>query len=98
MLEWFNQAAYAVNPIGTFGTLGTGTIRSPSTFNWDMGGFKNFKIKERITLQFRSEFFNIFNQTQLLDPGTSVNSPASFGRITTANDPRIMQFALKLTY
>jgi hypothetical protein len=98
VLQWFNPAAYAVNPIGTFGTLGRGTIRSPSTFNWDMGGFKNWKITERIGLQFRAEFFNVFNQTQLLDPGVSVNSATSFGRILSANDPRIMQFALKLTY
>jgi hypothetical protein len=97
-LEWFNQAAFAVNPIGTFGTVGKSTIRSPSTFNWDMGLFKNFRIKERYSLQFRSEFFNIFNNTQLLDPGTSVNSTASFGRILSANDPRIMQFSLKFTY
>jgi len=97
-LEWFNQAAYAINPIGTFGTLGAGTIRSPSTFNWDMGLFKNFRVKERYSLQFRSEFFNIFNHTQLLDPGTTVNSTASFGRILSANDPRIMQFSLKFTY
>ena len=98
VLEWFNPAAYAVNPIGTFGTLGKGTIRSPSTFNWDMGGFRNIKINERLMLQFRAEFFNVFNQTQLLDPGTSVNSPNTFGRITTANDPRILQFGLKLIY
>ena len=98
VLEWFNPAVYAVNPIGTFSTLGKGTIRSPSTFNWDMGLFRNIKLNERLMLQFRPEFFNAFNQTQLLDPGVSVNSPTTFGRITTANDPRIMQFALKLTY
>jgi len=95
---WFNTAAFAVNPVGTFGTVGKGTIRSPSTFNWDMGIFKTTKINDRFGIQFRSEFFNIFNQTQFLDPGTSVNSATTFGRILSANDPRIMQFGLKLTY
>jgi hypothetical protein len=56
-----------------------------------MGIFKTTKINDRFGIQFRSEFFNIFNQTQFLDPGT-------FGRIRSANDPRIMQFGLKLTY
>jgi hypothetical protein len=95
---WFNTAAFAVNPVGTFGTVGKGTLRSPSTFNWDMGIFKTAKIRERFGIQFRAEFFNVFNQTQFLDPGVSVNSATTFGRILTANDPRIMQFGLKLTY
>ena len=97
-LEWFNQGAFAANAVGTFGTLGKGTIRSPSTFNWDMGLFKATKINERIGIQFRAEFFNVFNHTNLLDPGTNFNSTAAFGRILTAMDPRIMQFGIKLTY
>src|SRR5262249_1534950 len=95
---WFNTAAFAVNPVGTFRPVGRNTLRAPSTFNWDMGVFKTTKINERFGVQFRSEFFNIFNQTQFLDPNVSVNSATNFGRILTANDPRIMQFGLKLTY
>src|SRR5262249_47101871 len=97
-LEWFNPAAYAVNPVGTYGTLGKGTLRQPGSFNWDMGLFKNIKITERYGVPFRSEFFNVLNTTNLGTAGTTVNTTSSFGRITTAGDPRIMQFSLKLTY
>jgi hypothetical protein len=97
-LEWFNPAAYAVNPVGTYGTLGKGTLRQPGSFNWDMGLFKNIKISERFGVQFRSEFFNVFNHTNLGVAGVTVNTASSFGRITSAGDPRIMQFGLKLNY
>ncbi len=95
---WFNAKAFAVNPIGTFGTLGKGTLAAPAVWNWDMSGSKDFKITERFNVQFRAEFFNVFNHTQFAAPGTTVNSASSFGRILAANDPRILQLALKMTF
>ena len=79
--EYFNKAAFAANPVGTFGTIGKGTLRGPSMFGWDMGAFKNISFREGVSLQFRSEFFNIFNHTNFNNPSTSVTS-ASFGQIT----------------
>jgi hypothetical protein len=65
-----------------------------------MGIFKRFTITERVNLQFRSEFFNIFNQTNFADPNTSFGG--SFGTSTAthpfAGDPRILQFGLKLSF
>jgi hypothetical protein len=81
VLQWFNQAAFAVNPVGTFGTLGKGILRGPNMFAWDMGMFKKIKVGERVNLQFRTEFFNIFNHANFNNPSASVTS-ASFGRIT----------------
>src|SRR5260370_8100050 len=62
VLQWFNTAAYAKNAIGSFGTLGKGTLRGPGMFSWDMGAFKKIPLKgESVGMQFRAEFFNIFN-------------------------------------
>jgi hypothetical protein len=96
----FNRDAFERNDLGTFGTLGQGTLRGPRLYGFDMGIFKRFAITERINLQFRSEFFNIFNQTNFADPNT--NFGGSFGTSTSthpfAGDPRILQFGLKLTF
>jgi hypothetical protein len=99
---WFNPAAFAVNDIGTFGTVGRGAFYGPSLFSWDMGFFKNNRITEQVNLQFRAEFFNIFNQVNFNNPNTNVSVPAGLGRITSthpnAGDPRIIQFGLKLLF
>jgi hypothetical protein len=98
---WFNSAAFAVNDIGTFGTVGKGSFYGPHIYSWDMGFFKNTQITERVNTQFRAEFFNIFNQVNFSNPVTGVSS-GGFGTITSvsssAGDPRIIQFALKLTF
>jgi hypothetical protein len=98
---WFNPAAFAVNDVGTFGTVGRGAFHGPSLFSWDMGFFKSFTITERVNLQFRAEMFNIFNQVNFANPNTNV-SGGGFGRITSthpnAGDPRIIQFGLKLAF
>jgi len=68
-----------------------------------MGVFKNIPITERWRAQLRGEFFNTFNHSNFTDPvklnypNESVNA-AGFGTITSAYDPRILQFALKVTF
>jgi hypothetical protein len=59
--------------------------------------FKTFAIKESIRLQYRAEFFNVFNHTNLGAPNGSVVS-SNFGRITSASAPRILQMSLKLVF
>src|SRR5215472_12933324 len=111
ILQWFNKSAFATNPTGTFGTLGKGTLRGPAMFSWDMGAFKRIPLKgENVNLQFRAEFFNIFNHPMFNNPSTSL-SDGNYGRITqtlanagstqgdiTSGGPRIIQLALKLTF
>jgi hypothetical protein len=96
----FNAAAFARNDLGTFGTVGQGTLTGPHIYSFDMGIFKRFAITERVNLQFRSEFFNIFNQVNFANPNTSFGG--GFGTSTAvhgfAGDPRIIQFGLKLTF
>jgi hypothetical protein len=58
---------------------------------------KNTRVTERLNVQFRSEFFNVFNNVRLNNPNTN-RSAGQFGRITSARDPRILQFALKLLF
>ena len=98
---WFNPAAFAVNDVGTFGTVGRGAFYGPGLFSWDMGFFKGFKIREQVNIQFRAEMFNIFNQVNFNNPNTTVTG-GGFGRITTthpnAGDPRIIQFGIKLVF
>lgn len=95
--QFLNPAAFALNPIGTFGTVGKGRFHGPNLINWDMGIFKNTSISERINTQFRAEFFNAFNRTNFNAPGTTVSS-GNFGRILSAQDPRIIQLGFKVLF
>jgi hypothetical protein len=98
---WFNPLAFAVNDVGTFGDVPTGAYYGPSLFNFDMGFFKSFGTGEKLSTQFRAEFFNIFNQVNFDNPNTRVNA-GGFGSIVrthpNAGDPRIIQFGLKLLF
>src|SRR5262249_44936749 len=72
--QWFNTAAFAKNSVGSFGSLGKGTLRGPGMFSWDMGAFKKVPLKgERVGMQFRAEFFNIFNHPMFNNPPTNLS-------------------------
>jgi Carboxypeptidase regulatory-like domain len=104
--HWLNSAAFAIPAIGQYGNVGKGQFTGPGFWNWDMGVFKNFPLTERFTLQFRSEFFNTFNHPDFATDanGTNAKTPvqtvsgAGFGNILAANNPRILQFALKVIF
>ena len=95
--QYFNTAAFTTNAIGTFGNSGKNILRGPRYFNTDAALLKNTHVTERVNVQFRAEFFNIFNNVHFNNPSTNLSS-ASFGRITSAADPRIMQFGLKTIF
>jgi hypothetical protein len=86
------------NPAGTFGNSGRNILRGPRYFNTDIGLLKNNRITERYNLQFRAEFFNIFNNVNFNLPGANLSATDQLGRITSALDPRILQFGLKLMF
>ncbi len=96
-VNWLNTNAFSVPAAGTFGTLGKNGLRGPGVFGWDMGLFKNFPIREQISFQFRAEFFNVFNHTNLNNPTASV-SGSGFGTISGSGSPRIGQMALKMSF
>ncbi|MBM3813849.1 MAG: hypothetical protein FJW20_19655 [Acidimicrobiia bacterium] len=95
--QYLNRAAFAPNMLGTFGTLGRNTFRAPGFATVDLGLAKSFSYRERLMTTFRFEAFNAFNRTNLGTPNASQNS-VQFMRITSAADPRILQFALRLTF
>jgi hypothetical protein len=92
-----NPLAFALPPLGTFGTIGKGSLRGPGIFNWDMEIAKMFPITERVRIQFRVEYFNIFNHANFMNPAASF-AGAGFGNITAAADPRIAQMAFKVYF
>jgi len=97
-LEWFNTAAFAIPALYTFGNEGRNNLTGPPLKNVDFIAYKDFLLTERFRLQFRSEFFNIFNHTNFGLPDNNVQD-AAFGQITsTATAPREIQFALKLMF
>jgi hypothetical protein len=102
--EFFNTSAFVnvcpgENGPFTFGNSGRNNVIGPGVANWDFGMFKEFRLKgESTRLQFRSEFFNLFNHPIFAQPGRTAGTP-QFGRIAgTSFDPREIQFALKLYY
>jgi len=101
-VDLINPAAFGLPALGQFGNSGKASLRFPGQATWDMGFFKSFPIHERWSVQFRAEFFNIFNRVNYQAPNQnnqvdSVNS-AGFGSIRAANDPRIGQMALKIFF
>ncbi|HWZ34084.1 MAG TPA: TonB-dependent receptor [Bryobacteraceae bacterium] len=80
-----------------FGNLGRNSFRAPSFEQWDLAVDKNFRIRENIKLQFRSEFFNILNHTNFGIPDSKVTDGA-FGTIRSTYPSRQIQFALKLLF
>jgi len=95
--QFFNTNAFAPNAIGRFGNLGRNTMYGPRFANSDVAVMKNFTISERFRLQFRSEFYNVFNQVNFDLPNSTVTA-TPFGRLASAQAPRVIQFALKLSY
>ncbi len=96
-LYWFNPTAFTATLPLKFGTSGRDIIEAPAWWNTDLSAFKNFTIKEGMTLQFRAEAFNAFNNVKFFPPDMSVVSP-NFARLTSADRPRVMQLALRFTF
>ena len=104
-VNYINPAAFGQPAAGTVGNVGKGSLTGPGLFDWDMGLFKNIPIKERWRVQLRGEFFNTFNHSNFTTPAsggsnypTFTVSSSTFGTITSANDPRIIQLALKVVF
>lgn len=95
--RWFNTSAFQFPPRGTFGNAGRNILDGPSFQTVNVGLSKNTRLSERFELQFRTEVFNLFNHPNLNLPDNFLGSP-TFGSITSARDPRHIQFGLKLLF
>ena len=86
------------NRIRVQGNAGRNSIQQPGINNWDIGLYKNFRMRDRFNVQFRWETFNTWNHTQFGSANLNTSNP-SFGRITGMRiGPRRMQFGLRLTF
>jgi hypothetical protein len=94
----FNTAAFAVQPLYTYGSLGRNTMTMPQVSNLDAILAKIFPITERVTLQGRFEAFNASNTPPFTAaPGTTLGNN-TFGITSSAGPPRQLQFGLKLLF
>ena len=93
-----NPAAFAENAPGTFGNSGRNSFRQQGIRQIDIAIAKNFKLTERWGLTFRTEAFNLFNHPIFYNINSDRATPVSFGSYALAQNPRIMQFSLKLQF
>jgi len=106
LAEWFNTQAFVYNAPGTFGDSPRNFLRGPAFSNLDFGLIRSFPIKkgpfaETQRIDFRAEFFNIFNHPNFHNPEedfSQITDGPVFGTILGAYDPRILQFALKYIF
>jgi hypothetical protein len=97
--RFFDTSCFVDPPAGELGNANRTPLYGPDFVNTDLSAIKHFRITEATDLEFRAEFFNLFNHPQFYVPGTDVDSPSTFGQITeTVNNPRLIQFALKLRF
>ena len=110
-VQWLSNSnsSFALAPIGTFGTLQRNYLRGPGFATVDASLVKNTKIREGINLQLRAELFNVFNHTNLANPGVGTLSSSTFGRVTStrnnasapgigSGEPFNVQFAGKIIF
>ena len=94
--HYFNTSAFALNSLGTFGNSPRNLMRSVRVFNLDSSVEKTFGEQHKISV--RGDFFNTFNNVHLNGPGLNVSSASTFGAITSAGDPRILQVAARYRF
>ena len=117
--QWFDASAFTGNYIAgtagssnqtaTFGTLGKNALRGPGRQNWNLALFKQVPITERLTFEFRTEAYNIWNHTQFrgdvvggttagVNANVGIGASPDVGKFTSAWDPRTLQFGAKLIF
>jgi len=96
--QWFNTAAFVIQPQFAYGDSTRNSILGPGVFNFDMSILRNFTLGGSRSLQLRLEAFNVFNQPVWQDPNTSVNA-ALYGQINSTRKPmREMQIGVKFGF
>jgi hypothetical protein len=104
-LQAFNPTVFSLPAVGTLGNPSKDLIRLPGLNNWDVSLVKGIPIWERVHLQFRVEMYNFFNHPQFSTVNTTAQFNAAgaqtnalFGQYTAAQNPRIMQWAVRLEF
>jgi hypothetical protein len=94
---WFDKSVFSQPAKGYYGNVGNGTIRNPGLANYNMAMYKSFPVAESLHIQFRAEFFNVFNHTNPNGPNTSYGN-ANIGLITSAAPSRVGELAMKFDF
>ena len=95
--QFLNPAAFALPAVGSLGNFGRYNAFGPKFWDLSMSLSRIFTIRERQSLEFRGEAFNLTNSLRRDNPQTNISQP-TFGQVLSALDPRIMQFALKYVF
>jgi hypothetical protein len=96
--EWFNTSAFSAPAQLAFGDSQEGAIRGPGRINFNLSMYKTFRLwSEASNLQFRADFYNAFNHTELDAVNTSFGS-STFGQVTSTYDPRTIELGLKFKF
>lgn len=95
--RWFNTAAFAVAPSGSWGNFGRNVLEGPGHAGFNLVFGKRFAILEHHFLDFRSEFFNALNTPSFSTPVSTVTNN-NFGKVTSAGSGRVVQLALKYSF
>jgi hypothetical protein len=101
LTEFFNTSCFAPAAAGKLGDASRTPLYGPDFVNTDFSAIKHFILPYRdgMRLDFRAEFFNVFNHAQFGLPGADISTTSTFGVInSTVNNPRVAQFALKLNF
>jgi len=99
--QWFNTSCFSAPAPFTYGNAGRDIVIGPGLDDFDATLQKEFPIRESMKLQFRLDVFDFFNHPNFNAPigaGRTISASTSFGQITSANDPRDMQFSLRLAF
>jgi hypothetical protein len=95
--QYFNVGAFTANALGTYGDTQRNFLVGPGYADVDFSMSKIFRVTESQSLQFRAEAFNLANRVNFSNPNGTISSKTA-GTITSANDPRILQLALKYLF
>jgi hypothetical protein len=96
--QFFNPNAFAFEPLGQFGNARHNMFAGPPVNNWDFTVIKRTTFRERYSFEFRTEFFNLLNHTQFYNPDGDIGAGPEFGVVSSARDPRFIQFGAKLAF
>ena len=97
LTNYLNPAAFVQPALGTIGTMGPRNVAGPAFWGLDMSVSRVFQIREGERLEFRAEAYNLTNSLRMGPPTTGLNS-SQFGQVTTALDPRLLEFAMKFVF
>ncbi len=96
--EWFKIAVFSQPAIGLDGSSRRSIVDGPGIRNVDLGLFRDIRLVGQTRLQFRAEATNVFNFVNLVNPGTNLNAPATFGKIRSARDMRRIQLGARVSF